>query len=96
MSFLEFFHGLIENGTIPYGNYAFATGNGREAGGENATINSPDFTTKSIQKLLVNKPLEEGAYAHIISLNYTFEITFMNGRWELTRFWKCPVKRIGK
>ena len=93
MSFLPFFYRLIENGTIPYGNYAFATGNGNEAGGENATITGPDFTTRSIQKLLVEKPLNEGAYAHIISLNYTFELTYIKGKWEITRLWKCPIQR---
>lgn len=93
MSFLPFFHNLIQNGTIPYGSYGFATGNGNEAGGEDSIITGPDFTTKSIQRLLVDKPLEEGAYAHIISLNNTFEFTYMGGKWVITRHFKSPIHR---
>lgn len=91
MSFKEFFSNLIKNGTIPYGNYGFATCNNDCGGGCDATIDSPNFMVKCFQTHLVDKPPTEGAYAEIISLYYTFEFTFQNGKWEATRHWIRPT-----
>ena len=42
---------------------------------------------------LVDNPIQEGTCFEIISLNRHFEITFRDGKWELTRNWKCPIER---
>ncbi len=92
-SILTLLHSLIADGTIPYGGYGLAVDNGKISSGQSVIINSNTFTAKCIQSTLIDLPLVEGACLEINSLNLLVELTYLQGKWQVTRVWKSPIKR---
>lgn len=98
MSFLSFFHSLISEGIIPYGNYVFAACNHGNTLGGYGEIRSNDFTTAPIrEKLVAADSFSDDASLEISGncLNgyqYTFLLSFKDKKWEVTRSWKSTHK----
>jgi hypothetical protein len=97
MSFLPFFHSLISEGIIPYGNYVFTASNHGNASGGYGEIRSNDFTTASIrEKLVAADSFTDDASLEISGnclngFQYTFLLSF-DKKWKLTRSWKSTHK----
>lgn len=91
-SVLTLLHCLIADSTIPYGKYAILANNGNRSSGDVVTINSNTFTTKCIQINLIDLPLVEGATLSIVSLKVKVNLTYLQGKWQISRVWNSPLK----
>ncbi len=92
MSFLTLFHSLLSNGTIPHDTYCISAWDGiRGLDDRNCRIETNDYVSSCIQKLILSKTPVEGASVDLCNLMRKFEIKYTKGAWTLTRVWISPL-----